>query len=125
MIPKSTKNLKPGDVCLLNRSDGRAVAFAYLGPVAGKRSYFYGALFSPAFEGHSLSSIPAKLHIEESAMVHISCFAENNTPLVGNVVEQIGLSTIQAAMSSHQDLSVGAVYRVWGHRAIIRNAEVL
>ena len=121
-FPKSTAKMNAGDYCVIERSDGNQVLFAYLGNVRGKRSYFYGALLSPAFSSE-VSAVPEKMNIDASALVHIKCFAENNTPIVGNSSEAIGEEAIRKAMAAATDMSVGAVHSVWGSRTILRRAE--
>ena len=88
----------------------------------GKRSYFYGALLTPLLPDVA-SPLPERLHIDSQAMVHIKCFAENNTPIVGNASKQIGDRELQAALQACTDCSVGAVHSVWGHRTILKKAE--
>lgn len=125
MIPKSTTKLRPGDICLIQRTDGKSVAFTFLGSVSGKRSYFYGALLSPAFIGDSIPSLPERLEIDSQAMVHIKCFAENDTPIVGNAKENIGSGKLETAMQACIDMSVGTVHSVWGHKTIVRRAAAI
>jgi hypothetical protein len=123
MIPRSTAKLSPGDYCVVERTDGSAVAFAFLGSVPGKRSYFHGALLSPPFDRESISNLPSKFEVCSRAMVHINCFAENETPIVGNIADRIGVFELEAAYRACTDTGVGAVHSVWGHRTLARRAE--
>ncbi|MDB4451558.1 hypothetical protein N9131_00905 [bacterium] len=122
MIPKSTTKLSTGDYCLILRDDGMAVPFVFLQAVPGKRSYFYGALVSPPLPS-ATSVIPERLTVAGQAMLHIKCFKENNTPIVGNVAGEIGDAALATAQRACTDMSVGAVHGVWGNRTIIRRAN--
>ena len=122
MIPKSTAKLKTGDYCLLPRADGTSVIFAYLDSVSGSRSALYGALLSPPMLAKD-SALPLQVRIAYKGLVHISSYAENNTPIVGNVADLIGDSQIKEALSACTDTSIGAVHAVIGHRALLRKAE--
>ena len=123
MIPRSTARLSPGDYCVVKRNDGTAVAFAFLGSVPGKRSYFYGALLSPPFDSDSIRNLPSKFEVRSRAMLHIKCFAENETPIVGNIADRIGTAELGAAYRACTDMSIGTIHSVWGHRTLLRRAE--
>jgi hypothetical protein len=125
MIPKSTVKLVPGDYCLIPLSDGKSVVFAFLRSVPGMRSYFYGALLAPAFNPTVETKLPADLQIVSQAMVHIKCFSDNNTPVVGNAAEEMGESQLIAAQRACTDLTVGTSHRVWSSGTVLRRAEMV
>lgn len=123
MIPVNTAKLTPGDFCFIPRSDGKFVPFAFLCAVQGKRSYFYGGLLDAVVEKQSVDDLPASLVVKQFALLHIGCFKENNTPIIGNIASRIGASSLQAIERKTKDFSVGATSSVWGHQTIIKYAE--
>ncbi|WP_143225952.1 hypothetical protein [Acidovorax sp. 56] len=123
MIPVSTAKLAPGDFCFIPRSDGKFVPFAFLCGAQGKKSYFYGGLLDAVVEHASTDELPPSLAVKHFALLHIGCFKENNTPIVGNVAAHIGSSALQELESKTKEFSVGAISSVWGHRTIVKYAE--
>lgn len=101
-----------------------SVAFAFLGRVANSRTAFYGGLLAPAFRSEEVTP-PSRLDIALAAMVHVKCYAENKTPIVGNLAEAIGSDAINVALSACADMSVGAVHRVLGHLALLKRAQTV
>ena len=89
------------------------------------RSYFYGALLAPAFHGNSASQLPDKLAVSGSALLHIKCFSENSTPIIGNATKQIGADSLATAQEACLARGVGTVHNVWGHRALLGLANEL
>jgi len=122
--PKTTIGMKPGDFCLIEREDGMSVAFAFLGPVANSRTAFYGGLLTPAFRSEG-AILPTRLNIALAAMVHVKCYAENKTPIVGNLAHVISSGAIKDALSACTDTSVGAVHRVLGNLALLKRAQTV
>lgn len=125
MIPSSTSKLKPGDVCFIPRSDGRYVPFAFLCAPAKKRSSFYGGILNAVVSIPSVEELPSSVEVKEYALVNISCFKENNTPIVGNAAPNIGEAVLASIERDTTDFSVGATSRVWGYRTIIKYAEAV
>ena len=123
MIPASTTKLQPGDICFIPRNDGKFVPFAFLYAPKGVRSSFYGGLLEAVVDMPLIDLLPSKLKVSQFALVHIKCFKENHTPIVGNVASRIGLSSLEAIEKKANDFSVGAKSSVWGHRTIIKYAE--
>jgi hypothetical protein len=123
MIPVSTLKLRPGDFCFVPRDDGRFVPFAYLCSMRQKRSCFQGGILEAVVNEPSVESLPRTLKVRDYALVHIKCFKENNTPIVGNVAERIGVEALQATERNAHDFSVGARSRVWGHLTILKYAN--
>lgn len=124
MTPKTTMGLRPGDHCLLECENGMSMAFAFLGPVANSRTAFYGGLLAPAFRSEE-AILPARLDIAPAAMVHVKCYAENKTPIVGNLVHAVGSNAVDLALSAGTDTSVGAVHRVLGYLALLERARMI
>ena len=123
VIPASTAKLTPGDFCFIQRADGKYVPFAFLCASQGKRSYFYGGLLDVVVEHPNIDALPTSLSVKQFALLHIGCFKENNTPIVGNVAAHIGSSSLQEIQRKTKDFSVGSTSSVWGHQTIVKYAE--
>ncbi len=125
MFPASASKLKPGDFCFVPRADGRFVPFAFLCPVKGKRGSFYGGILDVSVPRASAEELPAAVRIKEFALVHIGCFKENDTPIVGNIASCIGAQAFAEVNRTVNDLSIGATSKVWGHRTILKYAAAV
>lgn len=125
MLPASTVKLNPGDFCFIPRDDGKFVPFVFLCTYRDKRSSFYGGIIDVSVSRASVEELPPTLAIKEYALVHISCFTENNTPIVGNLADRIGSEVLSAIKRSVHDFSVGATSRVWGHKTIVKYANTV
>jgi hypothetical protein len=123
VFPKSSSTLKLGDYCAIPRSDGKVVLFAYLCAVPNKRSYIYAGLFRPALEASVLPIIPDGMTLDDFALVHVQCFRENNTPVIGNAASSIGSALFELVKRSSIDFGVGAKHKVWGSHTIVRRAQ--
>ncbi|GAA6133077.1 hypothetical protein [Halopseudomonas sabulinigri] len=125
VIPASTSKLKPGDVCFIPRSDGGYVPFAFLCAPAKKRSSFYGGILNVVVASPSVEELPASVEVKEYSLVNISCFRENNTPILGNAAPNIGETVLASILRETTDFSVGTRSRVWGYRTILKYAEAV
>jgi hypothetical protein len=125
MIPASTTKLRPGDVCFIPRSNGGFVAFVYVCAPAKSRSALYGSLVDAIVDEPKLELMPQKLSILKPALVHISSYRENNTPIVGNVADRIGEHTLRKAAAEATSTAVGSVSKVWGHKTILKYADAV
>jgi hypothetical protein len=125
MIPASTTKLRPGDVCFIPRDDGNFVPFAFLCTPTGKRSSFYGGILNVVVRHPNVSEIPPHVEVKKYALVHISCFKENNTHIVGNAAVNIGAPVLAAIQRDTADFSVGATSSVWGYKTIIKYAAAV
>ncbi len=123
MIPLSTTKLQSGDFCFIPRSDGKFVPFVFLCARKGERSSFYGGILDIVVEKPYIEEFPSSLIVKEFALVHISCFKKNNTPIVGNVASRIGVQALDAIERKANDFSIGATSKVWGHLTIVKYAE--
>ena len=123
MIPASTVKLLPGDFCFIPRADGRFVPFAFLCTAQNTRSYFYGGILDAVVSNPLIDELPTHLSVKQYALLHIRCFKENNTPIVGNVAARIGDKELKAIERRVLDLSVGSTSSVWGYRTIFKYAE--
>jgi hypothetical protein len=125
MFPASTTKLHPGDFCFIPRSNGSLVPFVFVCAVANKHSVLYGALADTIVADARLDLVPQKVALLEPALVHISCYKQNNTPIVGNMAERIGKHTLHAAAVAATSARVGSTSKVWGHNTILRYAEAV
>ena len=125
MFPNSTNRLVVGDACLIRRSDGRHVPFVYVGKRPGDRCYFFGALADVAVNAPDLGRLPAQVTLREHALVHIRCYKENNTPVVGNIRERLDRGQLQQIAADIDSSGVGHTTRVWGWKTIVERATSL
>jgi len=125
MIPKSTVKMTPGDFCFVPRTDDRFALFIYLCPQGTSRSYFYGALATVVVDEPNVANIPAELQIGDHALIHIHCYRENDTPIHGNLANRIGPEVFRQVTESVDDMTIGARHKVWGHRTIIKRANMV
>jgi hypothetical protein len=123
MFPKSTANLKEGDYCLVPRDDGLFVPFVYVGKRGNSRSYFFGALADAVVSDADRDQLPEHLTLLGHALLHIKCYTENNTPIVGNLSERLGSAAMARIVSDINSSGVGHTTRVWGHRTIMKYAN--
>lgn len=122
MIPKSTASLKVGDYCLVPREDGSFVPFVYVGKRGTDRSYFFGALGNSVLTA-SEEALPARLELLEHALLHIKCYKENNTPIIGNVAARIDSKVLARIAIDINTFNVGQKTSVWGHRTLVTYAN--
>ncbi len=71
----------------------------------------------------SIDLIPLRISIFKYALLHIKCFKENNTPIVGNLRDRLGDQAIRAVEVASEDTSIGATTRVWGWKTIYTIAD--
>jgi|GEM_PF-2032822 len=122
MIPKSTVKLKEGDFCFIPRSDGKYVPFVYLFPYSG-RAGFYGGIINSVVSIPDVSELPAHLEIRYHAVLHISCFKENNTPIVGNIVGRLDSKVLRKIRADISNMKVGSTISSWGYKTIFKYAN--
>lgn len=122
MIPKSTAKLKEGDYCLVMRDDGGYVPFVYVGKRNNERSYFFGAL-ADIVVSDTNSKLPERIELLEHALLHIKCYKENNTPIVGNLLDHLDQKALAHIQSDISTSGIGHTVRVWGYRTIIKYAN--
>ena len=125
MFPKSNVKVKPGDFCFVRREDGRVALFIYLCARLRSRSYFYGALADAVLEAPEVDLIPDQVSVGEHALLHIKCFRENGTPIVGNMLKHLESRLLADVERQVSDMNVGATHRVWGYRTIVKRANEL
>jgi hypothetical protein len=125
MFPASTAKLRPGDVCFIPRSDGGFVPFVFVAAPAKSRSAFYGALVNIVVEEPRPELVPQKLAILKPALVHVGCYKENNTPILGNIADCIGVQALQRAASAASSTEIGSTSKVWGHKTITKYANAV
>ena len=125
MFPASTAKLRPGDVCFIPRADGSYVPFVFVGTPAKSRSAFYGALGSTRVETPTLERLPPTFALLRPALVHVSCYKENNTPVVGNVADRVGQLSLEAAAAAVNSSALGSVSKVWGYNTIVKYANAV
>jgi hypothetical protein len=121
MTPKSAIKLVVGDYCLIPRDDGGSVPFVYVGRRDSDRSYFFGALANVVIYGTDV--LPEKMPLLQHALLHIKCFKENNTPIVGNIANKLFNLELENILSDINSSGVGSSTRVWGHRTICKYAN--
>lgn len=121
MFPKSTASLKHGDYCLVPRDDGLFVPFIYVGRRGSDRSYFFGALADAVVKGPD--EMPDRLKLLEHALLHIKCFAQNNTPILGNLSSRLDAGAMAGIIADIHGSGVGHTTRVWGHRTVVKSAN--
>lgn len=121
MFPKSTASLKQGDYCLVPRDDGLFVPFVYVGRRGSDRSYFFGALADAVVR--SSEDMPERIVLLEHALLHIKCYVENNTPILGNLSSRLDGGAMVEIISDIHRSGVGHTTRVWGHRTVIKLAN--
>ncbi len=122
MIPKSTAKLKEGDFCFIQRSDRKYVPFVYLFPYSG-RSGFYGGIINAVVSTPNSTELPKHLDIRYHAVLHISCFKENNTPIVGNIVDRIDDKALRKIKADVSNMKVGSTISAWGYKTIFKYAD--
>ncbi len=123
MIPNSTSRLRVGDACFVPRSDGRHVPFVYVGKRPKHRSYLFGALADVAVNAPELAKLPAQVALREHALVHVKCYKENNTPIVGNIWDRLDQDQLKQIATDIDSSGVGHTTRVWGWKTIIEKAN--
>ncbi len=124
-LPKSTRKLSPGDCCFIPRKDGKYVPFVFVFARHGKRSDFYGALLDETVESPDVGSVSKRRKVRYHALSHISCFAENDTPIVGNVAKKLALLEFWKVRRASLSTKVGAKQSVWGYKTIIKYANLI
>lgn len=122
MIPASNAHLRIGDACFMPLPDGRYVPFIYVGKRGKDRAYFFGALADAVVNAPEIDQLPPRIMLGQHALVHIKCYRENRTPIVGNVLDRLDGKQIEHIASDIVDSGVGHVTRVWGWRTIAREA---
>jgi hypothetical protein len=70
-----------------------------------------------------LEQLPGCVTVGEHALVHIKCYRENNTPIVGNILERLDKTQLAQITTDIQASHVGHVSRVWGWRTLFRKAN--
>jgi len=123
MIPKSTAKLSEGDFCWIKRNDGLFVPFIFICKQGNARSYFYGGIVNCLCESPDINKIPSKVYIYEYALLHIKCFKENQTPIVGNIHNKLQEKYLKKIHANINDFSIGATSNVWGYKVIYSYAE--
>ena len=124
MIPKSTTKLKAGDFCFVQRTDGFFVPFVFLFPHLGRTSFF-GGIVNARVDTPDLSKLPMCLRVTEYAVVHVQCFAKNNTPILGNILERIPKEDMRKIEKDVSEVKVGTIRNVWGYKTIFKYANEL
>lgn len=125
MFPSSTRKLHPGDVCFIPTNAGGFVPFIFVCPAGKSRSGFYGALAITTISAPKIELLPSQMSLGEAALVHVSSYKENNTPLVGNIAERIDRRALAAMQETAKSMHVGAVSKVWGHKTILKYANTV
>ena len=123
MIPKSTAKLQEGDFCLIQREDGKFVPFVYVAKQGSSRSYFYGGIANIILESQDIDNLPNNIDISEYALLHIKCFKENETPIIGNLKNKLKNGTLNKIIANVTDTSVGSKSSVWGYKTISKYAN--
>ena len=123
MIPKSTAKLAAGDCCFIPCSDGRFVPFVFICKEGNARSYFIGGLVGQALESDDASLLESESTISAYAMLHIQCYARNDTPVAANIADKLADGEFERIERASRDMSVGSKHRVWGYRAVFKVAE--
>lgn len=122
MIPKSNANLTEGDFCLVPREDGKYVPFVYVGKRASERSSFFGA-FANVVVANPPDPFQNCVQLLEHALLHIKCFKENNTPIVGNLRQHLDEGVLADIAADIQRSEIGHTTRVWGWRTLFKKAN--
>lgn len=122
MIPASNARLKVGDACFMPLPDGRYVPFVYVGKRGKGRAHFYGALAKIVIDAPLIDRLPPRVALAEPALVHIEFHRENQTPIVGNVLDRLDGEQIDRIAADISSSGVGHVTRVWGWRTVARKA---
>jgi len=122
MIPASNARLKVGDACFMPLPDGRYVPFVYVGKRGKDRAYFFGALANVVVDAPVIDHLPPRIALAEHALVHIKCYRENQTPIVGNVLDRLIGKQIENITADISNSGIGLVTRVWGWRTVARQA---
>ncbi len=122
MIPKSNANLVEGDFCWVPRDDGNFAPFVFVGKRASDRSSFFGA-FANIVVADTSELLPPHLQLLEHALVHIKCFKENNTPIVGNLRSHLDAKALASIAADIQQSGVGHTTRVWGWQTLFKKAN--
>jgi len=123
MIPKSTATLKEGDFCFIPRSDGKYVPFVYLFQYGKPRTSIYGALINAVVSVQDVSELPKHLEIRYHAALHIKCFKENDTPIVGNIADRIDSKVLRKIRADVSNMTVGSTILAWGYKTIFKYAN--
>jgi hypothetical protein len=123
VIPKSTATLKEGDFCFIPRSDGKYVPFVYLFQYSKARTSIYCGVVNTVVNKPDVSELPAHLEIRYHAVLHIKCFKENNTPIVGNIADRIGDKVLKKIKADVSNMKVGSTIKVWGYNTIFKYAD--
>lgn len=125
MFPTSTNRLQPGDVCFIPKSGGGFVPFIFICSISRSRTGFYGALGDASVSMPEIEMLPPRISLSETALVHITSFKENNTPITGNILTRIDAVEFAAAQQAVKTTNVGAISKVWGHKTILRRADAV
>ncbi len=123
MIPKTTATLKEGDFCFIPRSDGKYVPFVYLFQYSKRRTSIYCGIVNAVVNNPDVLELPVHLEIRSHAVLHIKCFKENNTPIVGNIADRIGDKTLKKIKADVSNMKVGSTILVWGYNTIFKYAD--
>ena len=84
---------------------------------------FYGGIVNAVVKAPNIYELPAHLEIRRYAVLHIKCFKENNTPVVGNIVDRIGSKALEKIRTDVTHMSVGSCISVWGYKTIFKYAN--
>ncbi len=125
MIPKSTAKLQAGDFCWIEREDKMLVPFVYVCKQGNSRSYFYGGIAHYSGSSTDVSDLPSGIEILEYALLHIKCFKENNTPVIGNISQSLAAGVLESIDKKTKETGVGSKSSVWGHRTIYKYANAI
>ncbi len=123
MFPKSNVGINIGDVCFVPREDGLHVPFICVGKRRKERAFIFGAFGNVTVATPELEQLPACVAFGEHALVHIKCYRENNTPIVGNILNRLDEGRLGEIGADIHNSGVGHVTRVWGWRSLLRTAN--
>lgn len=123
MFPKSNVGINVGDACFIPRDDGLHVPFICVGKRKKERAFIFGALGNVAVAAPQLEQLPARLTLAEPALVHIKCYRENKTPIVGNVSNRLDATRLDQLAAEIDHADHGHITRVWGWRTLILKAN--
>jgi len=122
-FPRTSAGLKLGDYCLLQRSDGLLVPFVFVCGRPRSRVSVVGGIADVVLTAPDADAWPPRVFLRFVAAVHVHCYEQNGTPIVGNVAGRLDPAQVAEIERTYSSSGIGVTHAVWGYRTLYKYAE--